>query len=161
MMKLSVLTVAALALAAAIRPSEAADAGKSGKAEFDAYVTWRVTKTIDSGAGQGMIAEGDGFDRLVGGQAPFQLLTFRCVGQFMQIGDKFDGDGSCVKTDKDGDHILYLFSPGADGPWTFAGGTGKFKGITASGVSKATYNHDSGERGWEAVYHHEGQWQIK
>lgn len=162
MMKIGMLAAAATLFAVgAAQPGCAADAAKSGKAEFDAYITFRLTKTIDSGAGQGMIAEADGFDRLVKGSAPFDLLTFRCVGNFTQIGDKVDSNGSCVKTDKDGDHIFYTFAPGDDNPWVFVGGTGKFKGITGGGVGKVTYNHDSGERGWEMILHHEGSWAIK
>jgi hypothetical protein len=160
MKKLNILGTGMIALVAiAVQPGQAAEAPKSGHAEFDAYLTQRIVSTIDSGVGKGMIVEGDGFDRLVNGQAPFELLTFRCVSQIQNVGDKSDSSGSCVKTDKDGDHIFYTWEH--DG-WAFVGGTGKFKGITGKGVyAKPTYFHDSGDHGFELIAHHVVDWEIK
>jgi hypothetical protein len=145
-------------VAMVVQLSQAAEAPKSGHAEFDAYVTQRIVSTIDSGVGKGMIVEGDGFDRLVNGQAPFELLTFRCVSQFQNIGDKSSSSGSCTKTDRDNDHIFYTWD---DNGWAFVGGTGKYKGIAGKGVAKPTYFHDSGDHGFELIAHHVGDWEIK
>lgn len=151
--------IMALAFAAmAAQPGRAEEMQKSGKAEFDAYMTWRLGSTISAGIDEGNIGEGTGFDRLVGGTAPFDLLTFHCVGYGQKIGEKSDFMGGCVKTDKDGDHIFYTYN--SEG-WTFSGGTGKFKGITGKGTSKPTYYHDSGHLGWEVIVHHIGSWEIK
>ena len=150
----AVISIAAVAA----QPGQAAESQKSGKAEFDAYVTWRIIQSIDNGVGRGTIYESDGFDRLVNGNAPFDLLTFQCVNHVLQIGEKWEGSGSCVKTDKDGDTIFYTWT---NNDWAFTGGTGKFKGITGHGVGKPTYIHDSGARGWQNVVHHVGDWEIK
>ncbi len=159
MKKPNILGAGVIALAAmAVQQGQAAGAPKSGHAEFDAYVTTHIVSTIDSGAGKGMITESEGFDRLVSGQAPFELLTFRCVSQSQVVGEKPVYSGSCVKTDKDNDHIFYTYDVNG---WEFVGGTGKFKGITAKGVAKPTYYHSSGDRGWEAIAHHVGDWQIE
>jgi hypothetical protein len=44
-------------VAMVVEPGQAADAPKSGPAEFGAYVTQRIVRTIDSGVGKGMIVE--------------------------------------------------------------------------------------------------------
>ncbi|HTW28489.1 MAG TPA: hypothetical protein VME92_15290 [Acetobacteraceae bacterium] len=136
----------------------AADAVRSGHAEFDAYVTERIVSTVDGGVAKAMILDADGFDRVVKGKAPFDLLTFRCVSHARLAGDQFDDAGSCAKTDKDGDRIFYTWDSNG---WAFTGGTGKFKGLTGKGVFTTSYYHDSGARGFELIAHHVGDWQIR
>jgi hypothetical protein len=155
-----IVGIAMFGLAAVAAPAVSAqETPKSGHIIFDAYVTNRIVQSVDIGIGKGVITESDDFDKLVNGKAPFDLLTFRCVQQDQFAGQKWiDGSGSCMKTDKDGDHIFYIWDKTG---WTFVGGTGKFNGITGKGTAKPIYYHDSGARGWELIAHHESDWAIK
>ena len=105
-----------------------------------------------------MIVEGDGFDRLVKGDARFDTRTFSCVAEFQQIGEKFGDTGSCISADKDGDNIFFTF---VDSDGRMIGGTGKFKGITGSFVGTPLYRHVDGDRGVALIIHQVGQWQIE
>lgn len=152
---------AMIGLAAVAAPSSvsAQETLKSGHLIYDAYITERIAQFVDIGTFKGVITESDGFDKLVDGKAPFDLLTFRCVQQEQFAGQKWiDGSGSCVKTDKDGDRIFFTWDKTG---WAFAGGTGEFNGITGKGTAKPIYYHDSGPRGWEHIVRLEGDWAIK
>jgi hypothetical protein len=126
-----IITTAVLAVLAAAAGQASAEQ-KSGKFVFDSYITWRFINTLDMGkAGNVKLAEGDGFSKVVEGTSPNPdgISTFRCNAAFQQIGDRFSDTGSCVSTDKDGDHTYSTF---VDHDSVYRGGTGKYMGLTGS-----------------------------
>ncbi len=69
---IAIIGLAAVVAAPAVSAQEAP---KSGHIIFDAYVTNRIVGSIDAGIAKGVITESDGFDKLLNGKAPFDLLT--------------------------------------------------------------------------------------
>ena len=64
----------------------------------------------------------------------FDNTTFQCVGISKIEAGKPMGQGFCKFMDKDGDYLVgETTSAGPEGTWKAFYGTGKFKGITASG----------------------------
>ena len=64
----------------------------------------------------------------------FDNTSFQCVGIQRVVAGKPTGQGICKFMDKDGDFIVgETTSAGAEGTWKVIYGTGKMKGMTASG----------------------------
>jgi hypothetical protein len=157
----AIITMAILA-ALAVAPRQVAAEQKSGKFVFDSYVTWRFINTLDMGkVGSATIVEGDGFSKVVEGNAPDPngVWTFRCIAVFQQIGDKFSDTGSCVETDKDGDQAYTTF---VDTNNVYRGGTGKYAGLTGTFDGRPIYGgHRPGDTHAALIIRHRAQWEIK
>jgi hypothetical protein len=161
MKKPKVVIATAILAVLAVTPRQVAAEQKSGKFVFDSYVTWKFIKTLDMGSiGNAKIVEGDGFNKAVEGRGPgpYEVSTFRCIAVFQEIGDKFTDKGSCVETDKDGDHIYAAFDYTSN---VYLGGTGKYTAITGTFDGTPTYRHLSGDLGAELIIRHNAQWEIK
>jgi hypothetical protein len=168
MNKPSVTITAAILAVLAVGPGQAAAEQKSGKFVFDSYNTWRFINTLDLGkAGNAKLAEGDGFSKVVEGTSPCAaqrsdctgVSTFRCIAVFQQIGDRFSDTGSCVSTDKDGDHTYSTF---VDTTAYCRGGTGKYTGLTGTYDGAVIWGTPGGGGDHvERVIRHRAQWEIK
>jgi hypothetical protein len=138
-----------------VAPRQAAAEQKSGKYVVDSY-------TLDMGkAGNAKLAEADGFSKVVEGTSPnpYGLSTFRCNAVFQQIGDRFSDTGSCVSTDKDGDHTYSTF---VDHDSVYRGGTGKYTGLTGTFDGAVIWGTPGGDGDHvERVIRHRAQWEIK
>ncbi len=64
---------------------------------------------------------------------PFDKSFMRCIGQDAMAAGKYLTNGSCTETDAAGDKIFITYNAES---FTFAGGTGKYKGITGGGTIK-------------------------
>jgi hypothetical protein len=58
---------------------------------------------------KGGIDDFTGITRNVKGEGPFHDMSVRCLMHWTLIGEKWDGDGSCVETDRDGDNVFTTF----------------------------------------------------
>ena len=156
-----IITTALLAVLAVARRQATAEQ-KSGQYVFDSYITWRFINTLDMGkAGNVKLAEGDGFSKVVEGTSPNPdgISTFRCNAVFQQIGDRFSDTGSCVSTDKDGDHTYSTF---VDHDSVYRGGTGKYTGLTGTFDGRPIYGgHRPGDTHAALIIRHRAQWEIK
>jgi hypothetical protein len=115
-------------------------AAETKKATWTAYVTWRYPQTIEGVTDKAILGEASGFDIRDSGDPEFpDTMTFRCVGLFRAAGDDWKGNGTCMKTDKAGDILVYSFTPDK---FFLEGGTGKFKGMRGEGTEHVLWEHD-------------------
>jgi hypothetical protein len=138
--------------------SFAADFPKSGAAEYDTYYVFEKVATMDSGVGTSAITEFTGITRNVKGDGPFHNMSVHCLMHSTVIADKWDGSGSCVETDLDGDNVLTKFD--ADAHY-IVGGTGKYKGITGKAPYSDVELKDTAGGRNAAVVNHKVSWEIK
>jgi hypothetical protein len=157
-MKIQMIAIFFGFIAAISAPSFAADFPKSGAAEYDTYYVSENVATMDSGVGTSAIAEFTGITRNVKGDGPFHNMSVHCLMHWTVIADKWDGSGSCVETDQNGDNILTTFD--ADAHY-IVGGTGKYKGITGKAPYSSVDLKDTvgGRNAW--VVNHKVSWEIK
>jgi len=149
---------AVLLIAKASVPSLAGDFPKSGEAEYDTYYVFKNLAKIESGGTVGALDEITGITRNVKGEGPFHDMSVRCLMHWTMISEKWNGYGSCVETDKDGDEVFTTFDGEAH---YLVGGTGKYKGIT--GKAPYTYNglHATVDGREAAIVTHKVSWEIK
>ena len=88
---------------------------------------------------------------------PFDKNFLRCIGQSAMVSGKFSNSGTCTETDKDGDKVFIAYGVGE---FTYAGGTGKYKGITGGGTNKVETIHE-GKKNWAGILSSEKHWEIK
>jgi hypothetical protein len=139
-------------------PAIAADFPKSGEAEYDTYYVFENLVTMDSGAGIGGIDEFTGITRNVKGEELFNDMSVHCLVHWTLIGDKWDGSGSCVETDGDGDNVFTTFDANAH---YFVGGTGKYKGITGEAPYTFVELHKTVGGRSPAIVNHKASWKIQ
>jgi hypothetical protein len=139
-------------------PAIAADYPKSGEAEYDTYYVFENLVTMDSGAGIGGIDEFTGITRNVKGEELFNDMSVHCLVHWTLIGDKWDGSGSCVETDGDGDNVFTTFDANAH---YFVGGTGKYKGITGEAPYTFVELHKTVGGRSPAIVNHKASWKIQ
>lgn len=145
--------VLAAAFAASLTPALAAE---TKKATWTAYVTWRYPQTIEAGTDKAILGEASGFDIRDSGDPEFpDTMTFRCLGLFRAAGDDWKGNGTCMKTDKAGDTLVYSFTPDK---FFLEGGTGKFKGMRGEGTQRVVWEHDLPGGDWAGIIRHDGSW---
>lgn len=156
-------TIVAAVLAGLLAPSFGAVAAETKKAMWTAYVTWRYQPPMESAPYAPyrlFLGEATGFDIRNNGDASFpDTMTFRCFGLFRVMDRNWSGEGSCFKSDKAGDMIVYNFTP--DGKFTLDGGTGKYKGIHGDGATRVLWERDLAGGDWAAVIQHEATWRIE
>ena len=138
--------------------STAADFPKSGEAEYDTYYVFENLVTIDGGAAIGAIDDFTGITRNIKGEGPFHDMSVHCLMHWTLVGEKWDGDGSCVETDRDGDHVFTTFDAEAH---YLVGGTGKYRGITGKAPYTVDNLHDAVGSRNARVVNHRVSWEIK
>jgi hypothetical protein len=138
--------------------ASAAEFPKSGQAEYDTYYVFDTLAKIDSGAGSAAVADITGINRNVKGEGPFNDMSQQCLGYWSLVGEKRDFTGSCVETDKDGDNVFTTFD---NKNHYFAGGTGKYKGITGTIPYTVTELHDAAGGRKASIVNHKATWEIK
>jgi hypothetical protein len=87
----------------------AADFPRSGEAEYDTYYLFENLAKIEGWEPVGGIEDFTGITRNVDGEEPFHEMSVHCLMHWTMIGEQWDTDGSCVETDKDGDHVFTTF----------------------------------------------------
>ena len=142
------IAVCALATTASYFAS-AADAPKKGNRTFTIhYVYHPVGYSEVPGVGKITTLEASGqIENIKGESPPFKdNMKFKCQMVSIEAGGKGWTEGACVTTDGDGDMAFATFDSrtprGADkalekmdcGSYADTGGTGKFKGFTATGA---------------------------
>ena len=135
-----------------------ADFPKSGEAEYDTYYVFKNLVTMDSGAGIGAVDEFTGITRNVKGEEPFDDMSVHCLMQWTLINDKWDGSGSCVETDRDGDQVFTTFDAAAH---YLVGGTGKYAGITGKAPYTVDELHPTEDGQAARVINHKVSWKIQ
>lgn len=68
--------------------------------------------------------------------SPMHLAAGECAGALASLGGTLQGQGHCIRKDKDGDvyNEQWNLAPGAErGSWKLVGGTGKYARMTGSG----------------------------
>ena len=75
-----------------------------------------------------------------------------------ELKEKWDGKGSCVETDKDGDNVFTTFD---DQNHYIIGGTGKYNGITGKVPYTYVDLHDTVGKRNASVVNHKATWSIK
>lgn len=89
----------------------------------------------------------------------FHGATQQCLATIVSDagGSVVEGHGGCDGIDPDGDVWWLSLSVEADGPfrWTITGGTGKYEGLTGSGVSNPVAEHEDGI----VVFRYEGNYE--
>ena len=149
--------IIAVALVAST-PSLADNFPKKGEAEYDTYYVSKNLGTIESAGAVGAVDELTGITRNVKTEAPFNDMSVRCLMHWTLISEKWDGHGSCVETDKDGDQVFTTFDGDAH---YLIGGTGKYKGITGKAPYTVSNLHDLVGGGSALVVNHKVSWEIK
>jgi hypothetical protein len=139
-------------------PVIAAEFPKSGEAEYDTYYVFENLVTMDSGAGIGAVDEFTGITRNVKGEELFNDMSVHCLMHWTLIGEKWDGSGSCVETDGDGDQVFTTFDASAH---YLVGGTGKYKGITGKAPYTPVELHDTVGGRTARVVNHKVSWRIQ
>ncbi len=71
-----------------------------------------------------------------GGTKAFDRMGSRCVGWYEIVDGKYSDTHVCTLVDADGDKWMSKGQthPDFSGKWTAIGGTGKYEGLTASGI---------------------------
>lgn len=136
----------------------AADFPKSGEAEYDTYYVFETVATMDSGAGIGGIDEFTGITRNIKGEDPFNDMSVHCLVHWTMISDQWNGNGSCVETDKDGDNVFTTFDANAH---YFVGGTGKYQGITGKAPYTVVELRQTVGGRVARVINHKASWKIQ
>jgi hypothetical protein len=157
-MKPEITILFSVAFLTASAQSLAADFPKSGEAEYDTYYVFENLMTIDGGAAIGAIDDFTGITRNVKGEGPFHEMSVHCLMHWTLVEDSWDGDGSCVETDRDGDHVFTTFDSEAH---YLVGGTGKYKGITGKAPYTVDDLHDTVGGRNARVVNHKVSWEIK
>lgn len=72
------------------------------------------------------------------GAGPFKMMSARCAGSFVNIGDQADEHGACEYVNGAGDKLFGVYArrgdaAKAEGTWHVVHGTGKFEGLTMEG----------------------------
>ena len=155
-LRIGLLCAAASLMAAG--QSIAGDFPKSGEAEYDTYYVFNHVATLDTPVGIGAIDDFTGITRNVTGEGPFNNMSVHCLMHWTVINEKFDGNGSCVETDKDGDQVFTTFDNDAH---YLVGGTGKYKGITGKAPYTVDELHDAIGGRSARVVNHKVTWEIK
>src|SRR5215472_15951858 len=136
----SMLASTAVALTFCAAPALSAEFPKTGEAEYDTYYVDNTVAKIDGGAGTGAIFDETGITRNVKGEGPFHDMSVRCLYHRSTVGETVQFNGSCVETDKDGDHVFTTFDTKNH---YMMGGTGKYKGITGTVSFSVVALHDT------------------
>ena len=113
------------------------DFPKQGTANYTDYSVLVAPRSMALGkAGSITVYEVNGVSRNDDGNALFDNMAVRCLGESMTIGSDVSVRGACVQVDKDGDQIFVNYdyattvqSGAAGGTDHFVGGTGKYAGI--------------------------------
>ena len=92
------------------------------------------TQYLGDGASESLV-EMTGVSRIVVGQPAFDAMNADCLMLSAIIGGKPQRYGACTQTDRDGDHVFTSFDGAA---FKLIGGTGKYKGISGSGLYSIT-----------------------
>ena len=138
--------------------SLAADFPKSGESEYDTYYVFENLMTIDAGPAASGIDDFTGITRNVKGEGPFHDMSVHCLTHWTVIDEKFDLDGSCVETDRDGDSVFTTFD---DQAHYLVGGTGKYKGITGKAPYTVDELHKAVSDRSARVVNHKVSWEVK
>ena len=157
-MKLRIVFLFVIAPLIASVPASAAEFPKSGEAEYDTYYVFENLVTMDSGAGIGAVDEFTGITRNVKGEELFDDMSVHCLMHWTLIGDKWDGSGSCVETDRDGDKIFTTFDANAH---YLVGGTGKYQGITGKAPYTVDELHETVNGSIARLVNHKVSWKIQ
>ena len=88
------------------------------------------TEYLGDGASESLV-ELTGVSRNAVGQPAFDAMNAHCLMLSAIIGGKPRRYGACTQTDHDGDHAFTSFDGAA---FKLIGGTGKYKGISGSGL---------------------------
>lgn len=155
------LVAAAVLCVAVPRQARAGGFPTSGEATFDRYVTSRIVGSGSSSVRRGIAFTDVAITRNKRGEGPWYDLVDRCAGQFTMLGEEpTRGFGTCVKRDKDGDAVFVTWQ-GED--WTIVGGTGKYQGITGTGITSVNPGRDqvwARPDNWVSVVHYTVKWQV-
>ena len=158
-MKLQIAMLLSAVSLMSATPSGAADFPKQGEAEYDTfYVSQSLAKLETAAGGTGVIEEITGITRNVKGEGPFHEMSVRCIDHWSLIGEKFNMNGSCVETDRDGDELFTTFD---NDTHTLIGGTGKYKGITGKASFTFDALHDANGGRMAIVVKHKVSWDMK
>ena len=105
----------------------------NGETTYVTHYTGRVlgTEYLGDGASESLV-ELTGVSRNAVGQPPFDAMSAHCLMLSAIIGGKPRRYGACTQTDRDGDHAFTSFDGAA---FKLIGGTGKYKGISGSGLA--------------------------
>jgi hypothetical protein len=108
----------------------------SGETTTVTHYTGRVINTeyLGDGASESLV-EMTGISRNTAGQSVFDGMHAHCMMLSAIIGGKPRRSGACTQTDRDGDHGFASFDSAA---YKLIGGTGKYKGISGSGLCSVT-----------------------
>ena len=108
----------------------------NGETTYVTYYTGRVlgTEYVGDGALE-LLVELTGVSRNAAGQPAFDAMSAHCLMLSAIISGKPRRYGACTQTDRDGDHAFTSFDGAAS---KLIGGTGKYKGISGSGISSVT-----------------------
>jgi hypothetical protein len=152
-------TALAASLLAVTAAGASADFPKSGSTKGTTYLIETFVDELDGWQAewQPYIAVSVGVIRDQKDGGPFDKNFLRCVGQAAMVAGKSSLSGTCTETDKDGDQIFISYGAGE---FTYAGGTGKYKGITGGGTNKVETIHD-GKKNWAGILSSEKHWEIK
>jgi hypothetical protein len=125
----------ACALLALSQPAIAAEPmAKSGSAKLTAVVVCRSLGRVDmDAAGSQSSAECMGIVRSADGAKPLDNMGIRCLEEQRARADGYRFFGTCVQTDADGDKLFMTYEGPESGPVAWIGGSGKYKGVAASG----------------------------
>ena len=150
---------AASMLALTASGASAADFPKSGTTKATGYLTQTIVDELEGWQAdwQPNLNVGMAIIRNETEGGPFDKSFMRCIGQDAMVAGKYWSNGTCTETDAAGDKIFITY--GADS-FTFTGGTGKYKGITGGGTSKAETVFQ-GAKNWAGILSFEKHWEIK
>lgn len=151
--------LAASLLIATAASASAAEFPKSGSTKGTTYLIETFGDGLDGWQGkwQPYISVSVGVIRDEKDGGPFDKNFLRCVSHQAMVAGKLSLSGTCTETDKDGDKA---FSTYGAGEFTWVGGTGKYKGITGGGTSKAETIYED-KKNWAGIVSFEGHWEIK
>jgi|SRR6516162_1896222 len=102
------------------------------------------------------------------GGGPFNMLSARCAGSFVNIGDQVDEHGGCEYVNAAGDKFFGVYARKGDaakteGTWHVVHGTGKFDGMTMDGkyMSIGPFPPTGAPNTTTACYHDWGTYSVK
>jgi hypothetical protein len=114
------------------------------------------TEYLGDGASESLV-EMTGISRNTVGQSAFDGMDAHCLMLSAIIGGKPRREGACTQTDRDGDHAFTSFDSAA---YKLIGGTGKYKGISGSGLYSVTPEPSAEPGRYGYVMKHDTTWTI-
>ncbi len=157
------LVVLSVALVEIGAPASAVEAlPENGAAKLAAYQVCHSLGSVDMGsAGSQSATECNGIVKNLDGQKMPDNLAIHCLETTSARPEAYKYSAACVQTDGDGDKLFMTYEGSKEGQMKWAGGTGKYKDISATGNLRVVVAPASGTNVFAYTLNYDVSWTNK